>query len=90
MIIPRKKRSLWIRVVWKSFMKEDKNEVNIEAYLNMGIWRGRERHLGGGKLHLMIVECYWVFFSAPNSFLTSGTGTVLFAVEMSFPQFIRF
>ena len=34
--IARRKRSPWFRIVWKSFMEEDKNK---ETYLNMGIWK---------------------------------------------------
>lgn len=37
---------------------EDKNEMSVEAYLNVGIWRGRERHWEGGEPHWMVVECY--------------------------------
>lgn len=57
--IVRRKMSPWTRILWKSFMDEDKHE---KAYLNMGVWRGRERHLGRKELHLMVVEHYYRFF----------------------------
>lgn len=28
---------------------KDKNEMSVEVYLNVGIWRGRERHWEGGE-----------------------------------------
>lgn len=37
--LPRKKKVSVDQTVWKSIIKENKNEVNIEVYLNMGMWR---------------------------------------------------
>lgn len=66
----------------------DKNEMNIEAHLNMGIWRGRERHREGGELHWIVFECYClVFFLLIILFSSfSGTDAVLFVTECLSPN----
>lgn len=44
--------------------EEDKNEMNVKAYLNVGTWRGGERHWEGGELLWMVVQryCFGFFF----------------------------
>lgn len=76
---PEKKITVHQDSFGKKLYEEDKNEMNVKAYLSVGTWRGGERHWEGGELLWMVVQRYcFVYFFQLRILVPLCLGLMLF------------